>query len=208
MNEGSGTAALRAVVFDFGGVLAEEGFVRGLKRIGRDFGLGEERALDVGERLVQSSGYVRGQACEAEFWEAFRAETGITAQDRILRKAILDGFVLRPRMLDLAEWLRRRGLKAAILSDQTDWLEALDRKTPFLWRFDLVHNSFRTGTTKADDQAYIRLLADLGLQGPEVLFVDDRASNLARAARFGIKILLCEDPETAEEMIRSRVSSL
>jgi putative hydrolase of the HAD superfamily len=208
MNEKTGTFALRAVVFDFGGVLAEEGFVLGLKRIGQEFGIGEKRALDAGERLVQSSGYVRGQASEAEFWEAFRAETGISAQDRILRKAILDGFTLRPRMLDLAEWLRKRGLKVAILSDQTDWLEALNRKTPFLWRFDLVHSSFRTGRTKADDQTYIRLLADLGLQGPEVLFVDDRPSNLARAARFGIRIVLCEDPETAEAEIRSRVSNL
>lgn len=208
MDETAGTFALRAVVFDFGGVLAEVGFVRGLKRIGREFGIGEERALDAGERLVHSSGYVRGQACEAEFWEAFRAETGIPAPDRILRKAVLEEFILRPRMLDLAEWLRERGLKTAILSDQTDWLEALDRKTPFLWRFDLVRNSFKTGRTKADEAAYACLLQDLGLQGPEVLFVDDRASNLARAARFGIRIVLCEDPEAAEAEIRSRVSNL
>ncbi len=208
MDEAAGTFALRAVVFDFGGVLAEEGFVRGLKRIGREFGIGEERALDTGERLVHSSGYVRGQASEAEFWQAFRAETGIPAPGRILRKAVLEEFTLRPRMLDLAEWLRERGLKTAILSDQTDWLEALDRKTPFLWRFDLVHNSFKTGRTKADEAAYACLLQDLGLRGPEVLFVDDRASNLARAARFGIRIVLCEDPEAAEAEIRSRVSNL
>ncbi len=208
MNEGTGTVTLRAVVFDFGGVLAEEGFVSGLKRIGRDFGIGEEKALEAGERLVKSSGYVRGQACEADFWDAFRAETGIQAQDRALRKAILDGFTLRPRMLDLAEWLRKRGLKVAILSDQTDWLEALDRKTPFLWRFDLVHNSFRTGRTKAEAAAYLGLLQDLKLQGPEVLLVDDRASNLTRAAKFGIRVVLCQDPETAEAEIRARVSNL
>lgn len=199
---------IRAVVFDFGGVLADEGFVRGLEKIGRDCGIGPDRALEAGERLVKSSGYVSGQATEAEFWEAFRTELGIQAPDRALRKAVLEAFSLRPRMLELAEWLRKRGLKVAILSDQTDWLEALDRETPFLWRFDLVHNSFKTGRTKADDQAYTDLLSGLGLQGPEVLFVDDRASNLARAAKFGIRVLLCENPETAEAEIRSQVSNL
>jgi putative hydrolase of the HAD superfamily len=200
--------SIRAVVFDFGGVLAEEGFSGGLRKIGVKFGIGGEKALEAGERLVKSSGYVTGQACETDFWEAFRAETGITADDRTLRKAILEGFVLRPGMLALAEWLKKRGLSVAILSDQTDWLEALDRKTPFLYLFDPVINSFRTGKTKGQDETFRDLKAALGLEGPEILLVDDRPANLARAAKFGIRIVLCEDPKAAEAEIRGRVSNL
>jgi putative hydrolase of the HAD superfamily len=208
MEEHKGEPAIRAIVFDFGGVLAGEGFSEGLKKIGREHGISEERALRTGESLVFSSGYVTGQAAEADYWEAFRRELGIEAKDQDLRKAVLEGFVLRPRMLALAEWLKKRGLKVAILSDQTDWLEALDRKTPFLYLFDPVYNSFRTGRTKRDEQAFRDLMTGLGLEGPEILFVDDRASNLARAAKFGIRIVLCEDPETAEAEIRGLVSNL
>lgn len=208
MDENRAAPVIRAVVFDFGGVLAEEGFSIGLKKIGRDHGVDEERALQTGERLVQSSGYVTGQVSEAAFWQAFRSETGIEAEDRALRKTILEGFVLRPRMLALAQWLKKRGLQVAILSDQTDWLEALDRKQPFLYLFAPVFNSFRTGKTKAEDRTFQDLVSDLGIPGSEILFVDDRPSNLARAAKFGIRIVLCGDPESAEAEIRGRVSNL
>ena len=208
MDEQKSAPAIRAVVFDFGGVLAEEGFYRALEKIGREHGIDEEHARRVGESLVFSSGYVTGQVTEADYWEAFRRELGIEAEDKALRKTVLEGFVLRPRMIALAEWLKKRGLKVAILSDQTDWLEALDRKNPFLYLFDPVYNSFRTGRTKRDEQAFRDLMAGLGLEGPEILFVDDRPSNLARAAKFGIRIVLCEDPEAAEAEIRGRVSNL
>ena len=208
MEEKKDAPAIRAVVLDFGGVLAEEGFTLGLREIARDHGLPEDRVLEAGERLVKTSGYVSGQASEADFWGAFRRELGLEAEDRDLRKTILRGFVLRPRMLDLAVWLRKRGLKVAILSDQTDWLEDLDRKNPFLWLFDVVHNSFRTGRVKAEDRAYVDLMTDLGLEGPEILFIDDRPANLDRAAKFGIQTVLCEDPKAAEKEIRGRVSNL
>jgi len=208
MDEKRVAPVIRAVVFDFGGVLAEEGFTSGLEKIGRDHGIDGEHARRVGESLVFSSGYVTGQVSEADFWEAFRRELGIEAEDRALRKTILEGFVLRPRMLALARWLKKRGVRVAILSDQTDWLEALDRRNPFLYLFDPVYNSFRTGRTKRDEQAFRDLVADLGLEGPEILFVDDRPTNLARAAKFGIRIVLCGDPEAAEAEIRGRVSNL
>ena len=111
-------------------------------------------------------------------------------------------------MLALAEWLKKRGLTVAILSDQTDWLERLDRKTPFLYLFDPVINSFHTGKTKGQDETFRDLKAALGLDGPRILLVDDRPANLARAAKFGIRIVLCEDPEAAEAEIRGRVSNL
>jgi putative hydrolase of the HAD superfamily len=208
MDEKRAAPVIRAVVFDFGGVLAEEGFTIGLEKIGRDHGIDGEHARRVGESLVFSSGYVTGQVSEADFWEAFRRELGIEAEDRALRKTILEGFVLRPRMLALAEWLKKRGVRVAILSDQTDWLEALDRRNPFLYLFDPVYNSFRTGRTKRDEQAFRDLMTDLGLEGSEILFVDDRPTNLAKAAKFGIRIVLCGDPEAAEAEIRGRVSNL
>lgn len=192
---------IRAVVFDFGGVLADEGFVSGLRKIGSALGIDEDLAVRTGERLVQTSGYVTGQASEADFWEAFRRELGVEAEDRVLRKTILRGFTLRPSMLELLEWLKKRGIPVFMLSDQTDWLEALDRKTPFIHLFDRVYNSFRTGRTKSDERTFGDLVADLGLEGSEILFVDDRASNLARAAKLGIRIVLCENPDTAREAV-------
>ena len=199
------TPPVRALVLDFGGVLAEEGFVNGLKRIARLHGLPEKRVLEAGEALVKACGYVSGKATEADFWEAFREETGIRSEDRRLRDIVLDGFTLRPRMLELVEDANRKGFLTAMLSDQTDWLEALDRKTPFLYLFDVVKNSFRTGRTKSEDRAYEDLLAALSLEGPQVLFVDDRPANLARAGKFGIRGVLCDDPARAEARLREEL---
>ncbi len=63
---------IRAVLFDFGGVLAEEGFRAGLRVIARLNGLDPESVHREGVDAVYESGYVTGTAKEADFWKLMR----------------------------------------------------------------------------------------------------------------------------------------
>jgi len=133
---------LKAVIFDFGGVLAEEGFREGLKAIGEKNGLEPDHFVAVASELVYQTEYVTGKSDESHFWDAIR-EKGIAGSDEDLRKEVLKRFILRQEMLKYVEDIKSRGLVTAILSDQTNWIEEINQKTPFFHYFDYVFNSFR-----------------------------------------------------------------
>lgn len=184
---------LRAVLFDFGGVLAEEGFRDGLFAIARRQGLDPLLVHREGMNAVYDTGYVLGQGSEADFWRALRRRTGISGDDAELRREILARFVLRPAVLAAVRALRQRGLIVAILSDQTDWLEWLDARDGFFTDFDRVFNSYRLAKGKRDPSAFADALRALQVAPPEALFVDDMPQNVERAAAQGLRTILAAD---------------
>jgi len=181
------------VLFDFGGVLAEEGFRDGLAAIGRRSALAEEDVVRMGHELVLETGYVTGRARESLWWDALRTEAGIRGTDESLRREILERFVIRPRMLQLADRLRSGGIAVGILSDQTNWLDEIDERFGLYGRFDYIFNSFHMGKTKNDPAHFDDVLSLLNREAPQVLFVDDNAGHVGRARSRGWNALLFRD---------------
>ena len=87
---------VNTVLFDFGGVLADEGFRNGLAAIGRMSGLVEEDIILKGHELVLRTGYVTGKAGEGYWWDTLRGEAHVRGTDEALRLEILERFTLRP----------------------------------------------------------------------------------------------------------------
>jgi putative hydrolase of the HAD superfamily len=176
---------INTILFDFGGVLADEGFRDGLAAIGRLSGLDEEEVVRKGHELVVTTGYVTGRAGEQRWWEALRAEAGVRGAAENLRGEILGRFTLRPQMLDVVGRLRGRGFAVGILSDQTNWLDELDGLHGIYGRFDFVFNSFHMGKSKNDPTHFDDVLKLMHRQGRQVLFIDDNACHVDRARQRG-----------------------
>jgi putative hydrolase of the HAD superfamily len=177
---------IKAVLFDFGGVIAEEGFREGLMYIAKQGGLEPDSFFRKADELVSSTGYLTGRTDESVFVEAVRGETGISINDNEFREEILKRFILRPRMLQIADGLKKTGIITAILSDQTEWLDALDEKTPFYDHFQYIFNSFKLHKSKRDPSVFSDVCSRLGLKPDEVLFVDDNHKNIERASGRGL----------------------
>lgn len=193
------TDMIRAVLFDFGGVVAEEGFQAGLYAIAEHFGLDGDVFFQAATEAVYRSGYVTGTGKEADFWELVRAGSGIVASDEELRREILGRFIPRPRMLEIVRAVRRQGRIAAILSDQSDWLDRLDREHHFFHEFDLVFNSYHLGKTKRDPTIFDDTVNAMGVAAQQTLFVDDNPDHIERAAARGLKTHLYENRTTFEK---------
>ncbi len=193
---------VKAVVLDFGGVLADEGFRDGLAVIALRFGLDREDFFQMATEAVYSSGYIAGAGKEADFWELVRAESGIVAPDDELRREILSRFVPRPRMLEIVRAVRRQGCIAAILSDQSDWLDRLDREHHFFHEFDRVFNSYHLGKTKRDPTIFDDTVNALRVAAQEILFVDDNPDHIKRAAAKGLQTHLYKNRTTFEKEMK------
>jgi putative hydrolase of the HAD superfamily len=180
---------IKAVLFDFGGVLAEEGFKNGLAAIARKEGLNPSAFFRKAESLIYSTGYVLGRCPESAYWQALTKETGIKTEEADLRREILDRFLLRPEMFRMVENLKGMGFWVGILSDQTNWLEELDRKYGIFKKFDRVYNSYRLHISKRDPSWYADICSDLNFTPKAVLFIDDNPSHIDRATAAGLNTI-------------------
>jgi len=180
---------IRVVLFDFGGVLAEEGFREGLKVIGGERSLDPEDFYKISGELVYETGYVTGRCDEHSYWNAVRGKTDVKGDDQEFREQILKRFKLRPEMMEVVKRIKSSGLTVAVLSDQTNWLDELDHRTPFYHHFDHIFNSFHLKKTKRDPSIFRDICTLLDLRPEEVLFVDDNLENVERAMSQGLRTI-------------------
>jgi len=183
----SHASPITTILFDYGGVLAEEGFTLGLEVMARENRLDPAEFFRTAVEAIYSCGYVTGKAMEQDYWELLRSQTGIRGEDRALTETILSRFILRPRMIGAVRALRKQGLNPVILSDQTDWLDRLNQRQPFFQEFSRVFNSFHLGKTKREPSLFTDVLATLKVEPGQALFVDDNPGHIARAAALGLK---------------------
>ena len=180
---------VKAILFDYGGVLADEGFRNGLKALASEQGLDVSQMPQHGMRAVYDSGFVLGRGTAADFWALLRQRTGLHGENETLTQRILEGFVIRPWMLELVAELKARGYVTGILSDQTDWLDRLEQRDRFYSRFDHIFNSFYLGKGKQEPTLFLEIATRLGLNPAEILFVDDDRGNVERAQECGYQVV-------------------
>jgi HAD superfamily hydrolase (TIGR01509 family) len=195
MSTQPGPCIVKGILFDFGGVLAEEGFFRGLTFIAQINGLDQDVFFNAISLGIYESGYLEGRATEQEFWEYLESLVNLPEPPEVIRKAIMDHFVVREWMLEIVDVLREAGVLVAMLSDQTNWLEELNQRYGFYTRFDRVFNSYRLGTSKYRPATYGVVLAELGLEPRQTLFVDDNPGHVRRASDLGLKTILYSGKE-------------
>ena len=194
--------AIRAVVFDFGGVVIRTPF---------EMAPGLERRLGLAPGGIDLAGpfdpaadplwrrFRAGEFTELGYWQRQadrHAEMIGAGEDRL--RSLMDALfeaprdeVLRPDTWQLRRTLIDRGLRVAALTNDLSrfhdpaWIERMD----VLDKFDPFVDLSNTGILKPDPRGYQRVLDGLGLPADQVLFVDDQPVNIAGAERVGMKAI-------------------
>lgn len=197
-----------AVFFDFSGVLAEEGFVRGLMEIGRRNHLDPAGFLRLATDICFNDGYATGAADEASFWQGVRTASGVAESDAAMRHAVLSRFVVRPWMLQVVDRVRGAGPATALLSDHTNWLEELDAVHGIYRHFDRVFNSYRERMTKRSSAFFTYACETMGVAPERSLFIDDNPGNTRRAHEQGMHVITYTTYAECAEGLRRYVPGL
>jgi HAD superfamily hydrolase (TIGR01509 family) len=182
--------AIKAFIFDCGGVLLRDKNDGAYETWARRFGL---TPAQLREQLWHGETWTSaelGRISEAEFWDRAGRELGLTAAEEIAALAddLWGAWQVDEAVLALVDRLRQTH-RLAILSNATDALEGmLAGRYGVADRFEVILSSARLGLAKPDPAVFGRALAALGLEAGEVVFVDDRAENIAAAAALGLHV--------------------
>lgn len=181
------------VLFDFGGVLSQEGWKKGLRIIAEEKHLDGEAFIQTAADTIYETGYITGKCSEDDFWNALKRKTGIKSDNESLTRELMSHFILNDRMMDLVKSLKLRKLTVGILSDQTDWLDRLNARFDFFRYFDHVFNSYHVGKGKRDSSLFDDIAGVLKASPDRILFIDDDPGNIERARQKGWSAILYAD---------------
>jgi len=197
------TYLIKAVLLDYGGVIADEGFQNGLRALAREQGIDPKKMMDVAHLGVYETGFILGTGTEADFWAYMRDGTGLKGIDAELSQRILDGFILRSWMMARVRHWRAQGIITGILSNQSPWLDILNERDHFYKDFDHVFNSYNIGKGKRDPSLFHDIAGRLALAPDEILFVDDSKINIENAQSAGWQTILYINRSSFEQAIRN-----
>lgn len=195
------TQAIKAILLDYGGVIAEEGFRGELVAMAREQGLDPHEVLQVARYAVYDSGFVLGTGSEEAFWASMREDSGLRGDDAEMTARVLDAFRLRPWVIEQVRQWRGQGYITGILSDQMHWLDWLNQRDRFFDAFDHVFNSYHLGKGKRDPTLFDDIAGRLALSPAEILFVDDLMSNVERAQAAGWQAIHYADRSSFDQVI-------
>ena len=191
------------IVFDLGKVLVDFDYLIAARRVAARSTQPPENLdafLSSSPALIQ---FETGLINRQEFFEQVRKATGFRGDLGEFGGMFADIFTEVPPMIKLHAELRRCGFKTYIFSNTNDLAtEHIRRNFPFFGNFDGYILSYEVKAMKPDAPIYQALENMAGKRGNEIIYIDDRAENIAGGAARDWWTVLHETPEKTRATLK------
>lgn len=194
--------AIRAVIFDLGGVLFRIHDPTTHRQWEARLGLGKGQLAEIIFNSPVAQRATIGDATPEQAWEEVRQRLSLRPDElKALRADFWKGGAWDRELL---AWIRslRADYKTGVVSDA--WLDTREDIKAYVNSsvFDVIVISAEERVRKPGAEIFRRALARLGLAPEEAVFVDDRALNVEGARRVGMYAVHFTDPLEAREELR------
>lgn len=187
-------SAEKALILDFGGVVTRTMFETHditERALGLPAGTLTWRGpFDTASDALWRSMQAR-EITERDYWMTRTREVGqLLGEDWADMKTFVQRargadaeLVMRPEARDAILRVKKAGLKLAILSNELDLFYGVEfrKRFPLIELFDIIVDATYTRILKPDPRAYEQVLAELGLDRQNCVFVDDQKKNIEGA---------------------------
>jgi putative hydrolase of the HAD superfamily len=197
------------VMFDYGGVVSHPPTPQDLALLAGTAGVGVpalvaeywawRRAYDLAELDAKAYWRQVGRGLRREFSGAEISE--------LIRLDRASWLRLQAGTVALIEDLAAAGHPLALLSNAPDELADAITGLPIAAHFGHLIFSCQLKLAKPDPRCYNRALARLGAGPDDVVFIDDRAENVAAAAEMGLSSVHFTTPAETRAAVASRLAA-
>lgn len=182
---------IKAVLFDFGGVLATSGKQGFIARVIADLYDQPVETIDIGDLHAKLR---RGQCTTQDFLRELNSRFGGKVTEQMFVDAVHATSSAAPEVYALAEDLRSNGIKTGIFSNVFGVNAAKLQKEGWYEGFDPILLSCDEGYAKPDPEFYERAVEKLNLLPEEILLIDDQEKCMPPAKHLGMHTILAESP--------------
>jgi FMN phosphatase YigB (HAD superfamily) len=148
--------------------------------------------------------YESGRLTRNQFYEAVRSAIDFSGSLDEFGSFFADIFSEMNAMIALHSELRQRGFKTFIFSNTNDLaIEHVRQNFPFFANFDGYIFSYEVGAMKPLPEIYAAMEKKCGRRGSDLIYLDDRAENIAAGATRGWRAILHESPVQTRQALAS-----
>jgi putative hydrolase of the HAD superfamily len=191
---------IKAIIFDWGGVLVKNAMPEILEYSARKLGVSGKKLVPAYEKYQHQ--FLVNELQENEFWQKVCTDLNVPVPDSpsLFGEAFKKFYEPKNEMLALVETLKKSGVLLGLLSDAEKAAVKLyfENSLPL---FDALVFSSVVGVEKPDSGIYEIILKELGVKGEEAVFFDDREENIAPAQKLGIKAFLFENIKQVKNIL-------
>ena len=181
---------IKAVIFDFGGVLVRTPSRERRRKWEEKLGLDEweSEVIVFGSEMGMKA--QNGEITDQELWDWVGRHLSLSSRQlEKFRSDFWAGDILDQDLIEYIRSLRPR-YQTAIISNATDALRNLLETTfPISDAFDLIVCSAEERTMKPEHEIYERTLKRLGRLPDETIFIDDSEPNIQAARMIGMNAI-------------------
>jgi FMN phosphatase YigB (HAD superfamily) len=191
------------IVFDLGKVLVDFDYSIAARRVAACSKMSLPEIHDYLDHSPVLVRYETGHINRHQFYGEVCERTGFAGS--IEEFGAFFGGIFTPiePMIALHAELRQRGFPTYIFSNTNDLaVEDITSKFPFFKNFDGYVLSYEVGCMKPQAGIYQSLEKMTGRSGADLLYIDDRAENIAAGAERGWQTILQETPEKTRAAIQ------
>jgi putative hydrolase of the HAD superfamily len=195
---------IKAIVFDFGSVIARTDKQAVVKFISHSLHISQEEAVDAIQQLKR---YTLQEKEEQDFWIDYANAKSMILPDQWVEKlneARFYALIETPGMVNLVKDLQKQGYPTALLSNVRESQAAVKRRLGYYHLFDPVLLSYEIGFKKPHPEAYQILLKRLNLPPQNVLFIDNQPRNVEAAKLLGLDGIVFVSREQLIEELKIR----
>ncbi|NOH00790.1 MAG: HAD family phosphatase [Chloroflexi bacterium] len=193
---------IRAVFFDFGGVIQRTEFQAPRQHLAERFGMDYDdidKLVFAGESARRAS---VGEIKEDEHWsQVLRRLKRPASELQSIKDEFFGGDVIDRELVKFIRSLNGK-VRVGLISNAWDGMRPHLAKTGLLDLFQTVVISAEVGVMKPEARIYRLALEQAQVKANEALFVDDVPANIEACEQAGIKGILFKNPQEAMRQIR------
>jgi len=187
---------IKAVIFDFGGVIRASFGESWTKDIANAYNVSEKLLLP--KMQFPREFFRKGIINENQFWEQLSLELNKPIpknKNDLWRRGYEKDFYIYPEMINFVKKIKKQNFKTAILSNTIQPYVEIIRKHKGYEEFDVVVLSCEAGLQKPEQDIYLLTTNRLKVGPEECVFIDDLNENLGPAKELGMQVVLAQNPK-------------
>ena len=177
--------SIKAVIFDFGGVLAEVSMFRVCQKLAF---LNVPRQKLFNALMEAYYPYSEGKGTLEDVRARASFKVGVDIDRAIFKESFTNPGKYNEDVVSISDSLRPRYKTFVLSSNHKELAEKISPR--LLSHFDRLYFSHVVGVTKPDPRAYQMVLDENRLKAEECVFIDDYQPYLDSAAKLGMKTIL------------------
>jgi len=179
---------IKAVIFDYGGVIGSNPIGKTYEAVSAEFGVSVGKIRK--EYVLLNVPAQKDAITEEYFWEAFSEKLVVMDAARLKsvwmrnhqsNRSINDGVV------SIVKCLKKRGYKLGVLSNLPNIYKEYLKDDYVLEMFDASVHSFEVGSRKDEKKIYDETVRRLGVKYRDCVIVDDQEEHLRMPEELGFR---------------------